>query len=171
MINRQGRIEHVLKALSGADVRFLVVGGVAVVLHGHLRTTIDLDLVLSLEFANVDRALAVLSDLGFEPLAPVPLRAFADPENRATWARDRNMTVFSLWHANLQGFAIDLFVQEPFDFEDAYERAVVVNLGTAQFAVVGLEDLIKMKTAANRDQDRIDVRALSAIAKARGESK
>lgn len=38
-----------LSALNATGVRYLVVGGVAVVLHGHLRTTADLDLVVSLE--------------------------------------------------------------------------------------------------------------------------
>jgi hypothetical protein len=46
-------LERVLKALNEADVRYLVVGGVAVVLHGHLRTTADLDLAVELERDNV----------------------------------------------------------------------------------------------------------------------
>jgi hypothetical protein len=44
-------IEQVLAALNAENVRYLVVGGVAVVLHGHLRTTADLDLVVELKRA------------------------------------------------------------------------------------------------------------------------
>ena len=51
-----GAIERVLAALNAAEVRYLVVGGVAVVLHGYLRTTADLDLVVELETDNVLRA-------------------------------------------------------------------------------------------------------------------
>jgi tRNA nucleotidyltransferase/poly(A) polymerase len=54
------RFEPVLKTLNEAGVRYLVVGGVAVVLHGYLRTTGDLDLVVELSPANLDRALAAL---------------------------------------------------------------------------------------------------------------
>ena len=57
-----GSIEEVVKALGEAHVRYLVVGGVAVVLHGHLRTTADLDLLVQEPFDFRDasrRAIAV----------------------------------------------------------------------------------------------------------------
>jgi hypothetical protein len=49
-----------MDVLERAGVRYLVVGGVAVVLHGYLRTTLDLDLVIQLEPDNLDRALTAL---------------------------------------------------------------------------------------------------------------
>lgn len=54
------RVEWVLTPLERAEVRYLVVGGVAVVLHGYLRTTLDLDLVVQLERGNVERALSAI---------------------------------------------------------------------------------------------------------------
>ena len=84
-----GRIEWVLAALERARVRYLVVGGVAVVLHGYLRTTLDLDLVLHLESENLDRALEAFAGLGFRPQAPVPLSSFADPHTRETWLKEK----------------------------------------------------------------------------------
>ena len=77
-----GRVEWVLASLERAEVRYLVVGGVAVVLHGYLRTTIDLDIVLQWEQANVERALEALGGLGFQPQIPVPLKNFANPQIR-----------------------------------------------------------------------------------------
>lgn len=53
-----GELERVLSALDAAGVRYLVVGGVAVVLHGHPRMTADLDLVLELAPENVRAAFA-----------------------------------------------------------------------------------------------------------------
>src|SRR3990170_2554577 len=102
-----GRVEWVLAPLEQAGVRYLVVGGVAVVLHGYLRTTLDLDLVLQLERDNLELALKALASLGFQPQAPVPLSAFADPQIRESWLREKNMTVFSLWHPDHPGFAVD----------------------------------------------------------------
>ncbi|HEX2251636.1 MAG TPA: hypothetical protein VHQ65_00040 [Thermoanaerobaculia bacterium] len=64
-----GDIEQVLKALGRAEVRYLVVGGVAVVLHGYLRATADLDLLLALDEVNVRRAVSALEALGYRPRA------------------------------------------------------------------------------------------------------
>jgi hypothetical protein len=138
----------------------LVVGGVAVVLHGYLRTTLDLDLVVQLERDNLERALTTIQELGFEPRVPVPLKAFADPQIRETWRQEKNMTVFSLGHPHHPGFALDLFVQEPFDFDAAYGRAVRVSLQDVRATVVALEDLVAMKRAAGRTRDLEDVEAL-----------
>jgi hypothetical protein len=149
--------------LEGANVRYLVVGGVAVVLHGYLRTTLDLDLVLQLDHDNLERALEAFSSLGFSPQAPVPLRSFADPQSRKTWFREKNMKVFSLWHPSHPGFAVDLFVQEPFDFDMVYRRALRVPLEGVEATVVSRDDLMEMKRAAGRVQDLEDVAALSEL--------
>src|SRR6266568_752754 len=69
-------IEQVLATLSAAKVRYLVVGGVAVVLHGHLRTTAALDLVVALDEGNARRAVEALESMGFRPRAPVPAALF-----------------------------------------------------------------------------------------------
>jgi hypothetical protein len=159
-----GRVEWVLAALEKAGVRYLVVGGVAVVLHGYLRTTLDLDLVLELERGNLERALKALAGLGLCPQAPVPLSSFADPETRERWLREKNMTVFSLWHPDRPGFAVDLFVQEPFDFEAVYGRALRVPLQGVGATVVSRDDLVEMKRAAGRAQDMEDIAALSELA-------
>jgi predicted nucleotidyltransferase len=156
-----GQIEWVLAALETAGVRYLVVGGVAVVLHGYLRTTLDLDLVLQLDPDNLERALGAFDGLGFVPQAPVPLRSFADPRNRETWARERNMTVFSLWQPDHPGFAVDLFVQEPFDFEAVYGQAMKVPLQGVEATVISRADLVIMKRAAGRARDLEDIAALS----------
>lgn len=156
--------EQVLAALNAGQVRYLVVGGVAVVLHGHLRTTADLDLVLSLVPDNVRRALEALGGLGFRPRAPVPAEEFADPAARDRWADEKGMTVFSLWSARVPGIEVDLFVREPFDFEPAFGRAARVTLDTTSATVVSLQDLVAMKRAAGRPLDLADVAALEAIA-------
>ena len=68
-----GDIERVLGALNSAGVRYLIVGGVAVVLHGHLRTTADLDLVVQLERDNVLRAMPDLIALKSQARRPLDL--------------------------------------------------------------------------------------------------
>jgi hypothetical protein len=160
----RGSIERVLGALNAAQARYLVVGGVAVVLHGHLRATADLDLVVSLDRDNVLRAMRALGNLGLRPRAPVATADFADPEKRATWMRDQGMRVFSLWSPELPGLEVDLFVEEPFDFDAVYARALRVPLEETEATVIGLPDLIDLKSRAGRPRDHEDIEALRALA-------
>ncbi|HEX9897640.1 MAG TPA: DUF6036 family nucleotidyltransferase [Candidatus Methylomirabilis sp.] len=158
-----GEIEGVLQALNQAAVRYLVVGGVAVVLHGYLRTTADLDLVVQLERENLRRAMAALKRLGYRPRAPVPVEAFAEAEQRESWAQEKGLTVFSLWSPEHPALELDLFVTEPFDFEEVYGRALRVPLETTDATVISLEDLQAMKARVGRPRDLEDLKALDAL--------
>lgn len=160
------RFEPVLKALNEAGVRYVIVGGVAVVLHGHLRATADLDLVIDLRPDNIGRALDALERSGFRPRPPVPLRSFADPQTRQSWIAVKNLQIFSLWHEDLPGFEVDLFVEEPFDFDAAWIRRVDVPLESTTAPVVCLEDLLTIKRAAGRARDLDDVAVLEILSRA-----
>ncbi len=158
-------IEQVLATLSAAKVRYLVVGGVAVVLHGHLRTTAALDLVVALDEGNARRAVEALESMGFRPRAPVPAAQFADPQARDSWVVEKGLSVFSMWSDQVAGLEVDLFVKEPFDFEQGYARSIEVTLDSTSARIASLEDLLAMKRAAGRPQDLADIEALEAIAR------
>jgi hypothetical protein len=158
----------VLAALEAEEVRYLVVGGVAVVLHGHLRTTADLYLVVELAPDNARRALDALGRLGFRPRAPVPADQYLDPATRRAWIDEKGLTVFSLWSDRLPGVEVDLFVEEPFDFGAVYARAVRVPLDATTVTVISLDDLVAMKRATGRAVDLADVDALQALREERG---
>ena len=64
-------LEPLFEALNRADVRYVVVGGVAAVLHGHARLTMDVDLVVDLAAPEAGKAIDVLTSLGFVPRVPV----------------------------------------------------------------------------------------------------
>jgi predicted nucleotidyltransferase len=158
-----GPIERLLTGLSDAGVRYLVVGGVAVVLHGYLRATADLDLLIDLDQDNIEKAVAFFESEGFRPRAPVPLLAFCDRAERRRWINEKNLQVFSLWHPSIAGFEIDLFVEEPFPFAEAYARAIRVTLGSSSVTVVSIDDLIAMKRLAGRAKDAEDIDALERL--------
>jgi hypothetical protein len=140
-----------------------VVDGVAVVLHGHLRTTGDLDLVVQLERENVLRAVQALSGLGFRPRPPVDPAALADVESRRRWIREKNLMVFSMWRPARPGFEVDLFVEEPLDFDQAYARSLRVPLEQTEATVVALDDLIALKRRAGRPLDQEDAAVLESL--------
>lgn len=89
-------IREMFESLADAEVHYVVVGGFAVIMHGHLRATGDLDLVIGLEADNCVRALHALASIGFRPRLPVAFEDFADPAQREEWHMRRNMQVFQL---------------------------------------------------------------------------
>jgi hypothetical protein len=157
-------VESIVGALNAAGVRYLIGGGLAVVAHGHVRFTADVDLLLDLESQNVLRAIDALEGLGYRPRAPVPFRAFADPLTRQEWLRDKGLTVFSLSSDSHPATEVDLFVETPIDFEAAYRRAERREVGAGVEAVfVGFDDLVYLKEQAGRPIDLDDIAQLKAI--------
>ena len=145
----------------------MVVGGVAVVLHGHPRFTADLDLVVELTASNASAAIAALQTLGYRPRAPVRAEDFAVEDIRASWRKDKGLTVFSLWSSSYPGTEVDLFVEEPFDFEEAWSRRLDALLEDATTVhVVGIDDLRALKASVGRPKDVDDIAQLDAIARA-----
>lgn len=150
--------EAIVRALDEASVRYLVAGGLAVNAHGFLRFTKDIDIVLSLEQENARRALEALGRLGYQPTVPVNVEQFADAAERKRWIREKNMQVFQLWSEDHRETPIDIFVDEPFDFDEEYENALIKPLyETTDVRFVSLPTLIRMKEAAGRPQDQIDL--------------
>jgi Nucleotidyl transferase AbiEii toxin, Type IV TA system len=164
-------IQAIIDALNEAGVRYLVAGGLAVVAHGHVRFTADLDLVLDLEEGNIRRAIRALTGLGYRPRAPVEIEQFADATARAAWVRDKGMTVFSLSSPQHAATEIDLFVEPPLDFERAYASAALMDVAAGTPArFVSLEDLIAMKAKAGRPQDLADIEKLQALRRDRDDA-
>jgi predicted nucleotidyltransferase len=157
-------VESIVRALNEADIEYLIAGGLAVVAHGHVRLTADLDLILATDAANLARAVAVLSSLEYRPRAPVPFDDFIRPEKRDEWRRGKGMVVFSLHSPRHPLTEIDLFVEPPLDFAAAYARAARLEVAPGIPATfVGLEDLLAIKRAAGRPQDLEDCARLTEL--------
>jgi len=157
-------VQAIIQALNGAGVRYLVVGGLAVVAHGHVRFTADVDLVLDLDEKNLRRALAAFENLGYRPHAPVPFEDFADAEIREGWIGDKGLTVLSLFSDRHPFTEVDLFVADPLGFDEAYQqRATLAISPGVEAAFVGIDDLILMKKAAGRPQDLSDLEQLEKL--------
>lgn len=145
----------------------MVVGGVAVVLHGHTRFTADLDLVVDLDPDAARKTIAALEGLGLAPRVPVPAASFADPERREEWIRTQGMTVFSMVDPRNPLLTVDLFVEPPIPFEELWERAEVMRIGRADVRVAAIPDLVRMKQAVGRPGDLEDVDRLREIERTR----
>lgn len=149
--------------MQAAGVRYVIAGGFAVNLHGFLRFTKDLDLLIDLAPANASRAMQVLDACGLKARVPVPLSDFADAEKRRDWYENRNMLVFQVWHPTDPFCTVDVFIRNPIDFDSLWQRSIVANLGRTDCRIASIEDLIAMKTQAGRPQDLRDIDELRRI--------
>lgn len=165
-----GIFEPVFEALNAAEARYVVVGGLATVLHGHARLTADVDLVVDLDPPAARAAMQALTVLGLRPRAPVRAVDFADPDQRRTWVEDKGMQVFSLWSPADPLLEVDVFVTHPIPFDGLWARSRLVRLGGVEARIASIPDLITLKRLAGRPEDLQDIEALEAIAAERGPS-
>ncbi len=159
--------EPIFEALNRAEARYVVVGGLATVLHGYARLTADVDLVVDLRPVEACKVLAVLENLGFRPRAPVNAIEFADPIIRASWIQNKGLRVFSMWDPANPMRVVDLFVEHPIDFERLWSGAQWIALLHTSVRVASIPDLIELKRLAGRPQDLLDIEALEAIVQRR----
>lgn len=157
-------IEAIIRALNTAGVKYLIVVGLAVNAHGYVRFTNDVDLVVALDSANILSALHALQSIGYAPRVPITPEQFAEPENRARWMKEKGMLVLQLWSDAHKESPVDIFVSEPFPFQEEYSRAPQFEIAPDLWApFVSRERLIEMKRQAGRPQDLEDIRRLMLV--------
>jgi hypothetical protein len=148
---------EILRSLTEHQVEFTVVGGLAVQVHGHMRSTRDLDVIPSTDMLNLSRLGEALADMGAELLRAGRSIDVTDPHLLKRAALVPLMTRYGrldLFHPRLTHGA-------PGSYDKLRAKALVVRLGDMEVAVAGLDDLIRMKRAAGREQDIADIGALT----------
>ena len=160
---RMALFDPIFEALDRAHVRYVVVGGVAVVLHGHARLTADLDLAVDLAAEPARRVIEALTNIGLKPAAPVDPLGFADTETRTGWIAERAMRVFTMRDPDDPLRQVDLFVEEPIPFEELWARSEPVALGGLTVRIASIPDLVQTKHLAGRPLDTEDIARLEEI--------
>ena len=152
------------RALEQHKVRYLLVGGLAMNLHGVPRTTMDVDLVLALDPVNLKAFLAVGETLRLKPVAPVSLNDMLDPVQRQKWLKEKNMFVFALRPPEIQGPTVDVLIDPPIEIEAALARTVWREVQGVRIPLISVEDLIRLKEKSGRAQDQSDIEHLRRLA-------
>ena len=144
-----------LRALVAGDVRFVVIGGIAVAAHRVIRATEDVDIVPDPEHANLDRLCDTLAGLDAR-LTRQPDRGI-DAGVRAALRQGRNLT------ATTQLGDLDVVQRLPGvpAFHDLDEDAWVAELSGTRFRVCSLEHLVAMKQARGAAIDQADLERLT----------
>jgi predicted nucleotidyltransferase len=151
------------RALQEQKVRYLVVGGVAVNLHGAERMTMDVDLMIAQDAENLPRFLAVARKLRLTPNLPVTLEQFCDAATLETWVRDKHMLAFQLRSPEIEAPSIDILVNPVVQFEPAYARRVRMDVQGVEISLAAVEDLVALKKGTGRAIDQSDIKALHRL--------
>ena len=131
------RYLDVFSSLKKRDVRYLVIGGIAVVLHGVPRATFDLDILIEPTWDNAQKLLDAFLDAGLGTAAMTTPKEILEHE----------ITIFQ------DKVRIDVLTKTPgMDFGSAWENRVVMAYQGQSFFVTGKTDLIESKKASGRDK-------------------
>lgn len=137
---------ELLSLLVKGNVKFLVIGGVAVSEYSDPRFTKDLDIVVGMDLENAKKLVAILSEFG-APTANLPPEFFTEEEQFFTMGGPPNR--------------IDILSSIPgIEFESAWNRRETMSLGFFEAPLISLDDLINAKLAAGRPRDIEDARKL-----------
>jgi predicted nucleotidyltransferase len=141
--------KDLLKSLNSKNVKYLLIGGYAVILHGHPRLTNDLDVVIANEQQNIERCLDALNEFGFSG-SSLSAALFSEPK--------------SVVRMGVEPVKIEILnYLEGVDFNEAYSRRETRPAEDIEFDLISLADLIVNKRAVGRDKDLLDVKELLKV--------
>jgi predicted nucleotidyltransferase len=141
--------EKLLAKLARAEVKFIIVGGVAVALNGFVRTTEDVDILIEASADNVGRLLDELGDFGEGYARELSPADFSDSEGAIRIIEDFPLDVFTIMRAKR--------------YADLVGATKTTRIDDVDVRYLNTEALIALKSNSQRDQDRIDVSALRSL--------
>lgn len=144
-----GPFEKLLVDLSRAEVRFLVVGGVACALNGYARTTEDVDILIDSDPANVARLLRSLERLGEGHARELSPADFPDEEGAVRLIEDFPLDIFTRMGGRR--------------YADMQRYRKTSELDGVEIPFVDIDGLILLKSGSVRGRDQIDVELLKRL--------
>ncbi len=136
-----------LQIFNDQNVRYLVIGGYAVVQYAEPRFTKDLDVLISTDIANAEAVYNSLREFG-APLTGLTSKDFSEEG--------------FFFQIGVSPIRVDVLMGIPgVDFEDCWNRRVEVDFDGLNVIFISKNDLIISKRAAGRPQDLIDADLLS----------
>ncbi|MCA9682874.1 MAG: hypothetical protein KC431_07210 [Myxococcales bacterium] len=153
--NRPQRSLDLLARLVDANIEFCIVGGVAAVLHGATRMTIDLDIAMPFDQASIARLLAALAELDPRHATRPDLRVADDPIER--------LIGFRMLLLETDWGRLDVLREVSPIGTYADLSTITVDVGPCRCKVLALDDLIRVKRSLTRPQDLEVALQLEAI--------
>jgi hypothetical protein len=151
------------ETLNASGARYVVVGGLASLLHGVGRTTADVDIALDFATDSAGAAIEALTAGGYRPAVPVDAKDLKNPEARTRLQRDNSMVIFSFWDTrNLQP-TLDILLEPVVPFVELQREAIPMHLHGTTVFVASIAHLIRLKQHSGRVQDIADIEVLRRI--------
>lgn len=144
--------ERLLVLLADGEVQFVLVGGVAVTLHGYVRLTEDVDILVERSAENISRLLETLSGYGEGFARELTIDDFSDEEGAIRVVEETELS------------QIDIFTRlSGMHFEDLIKDAEHLELSGRSIAFASKAALIMLKERSAREKDQLDVAALKKL--------
>lgn len=150
-------IKKVTDALNKARIRYALVGGYAVALHGAIRGTIDLDFVITLDEEQYKLVEKALANIDLTPKLPISAKEVF--QFREEYIKNRQLVTWSFINHNNPLEVVDIIITH--DANKMKTKTVKADSMTIQIATI--EELIKMKKQSARPQDLEDIKALEKL--------
>lgn len=150
-------IKRVIQSLDRYKVRYALVGGYAVALHGVLRGTVDIDLAIGLSKAQFTAAEKAMAEIGLQ--ARLPVSAEDVFTFRTEYIQNRNLKAWSFYNPSNPLEVVDILITEDAQTIKTVEKKV----DRLRIQVASIADLIRMKTQSGRPQDIEDIKALEKL--------
>ncbi len=156
---------EILTTLVDHDVTFIVAGGVACVLHGVERVTMDVDIAIEMTQENIERFVSACTELELSPRVPVPIHFLLDPANREKLVREKNALVFSLVDPALPMRHIDVFLRPDHGYDYLLDDAETIEIRGRKVRIASIQKIIAMKSKVEpmREKDKFDISMLEKL--------
>jgi predicted nucleotidyltransferase len=139
--------EGLLRSLNAHNVRYVIIGATAFPVHGYARATLDIDIFIEPTPENADRTRKALAAFGYD------LSDVSADDLLKTKVLIRQYLLETDIHPFVKGVS----------FHEVWQNRLEDRIGKTPAAFASLDDLIRMKEAADRPKDREDLRALRAL--------
>jgi hypothetical protein len=151
------------RALGKGRVDYVVVGGLALNLHGIERATMDIDLAIALDEENLRRAATVFRSLDLRPVAPVSWDEILKPGQLARWREEKHMLALGLQKATGHAPTVDVLTATTVPFATLRTNCITKDIEGLQVPVAAVDDLIALKHGTGRKIDIADIEALEKL--------
>lgn len=150
-------IKKVIQTFADKDVKYAIVGGYAVALHGAIRGTIDIDLVITINKPQFIAAEQALLAIDLQPRLPVNADQIFD--FREEYISNKNLVSWSFYNPVNPLEVVDILITHDLKSMNTITR----KIGQFTIKVASIPDLIAMKKQAGRPQDIEDIKALEKL--------
>ena len=145
------------------QVEYVLIGGLAVALHGIERNTMDIDVCIVISPDNLRRMIEAAKELNLSPVLPVPLETLSQIDTLKEWHQQRNLQAFALRTPDLAGVTLDLLLFPPIAPADMCQRAVRLDVSGIPIQLASVDDLIALKQSVGRPIDLADIEHLKRL--------